>query len=203
VGSGLRSRRRSHAAGLLRAALAAVLAAGLSAVPIATVMACDCAFSELPQAVREADVAMVGTLVGAAEAAQRIDRGGPPERIWTWHVERSRDAIEGDTLDVHAWEDDGANCGVSFAMGERWLVLAHAEEGRLLTNSCARNQRLDGSDPDGEAVIASLLPAVAASEASTGGLSLPVPVIVATGVAVLMGLIGAVAFRTRRADPVS
>jgi hypothetical protein len=146
---------------------------------------------------------MVGTLVGAAEPAQRLDRGGPPERIWTWEVERSRDAIDSSTLDVHAWDDDGANCGVSFAIGERWLVLAHAEDGRLLTNSCARNQRLDGSDPDGEALIASLLPAVSESGTSTGRVSFPVPVLVATGVAVLVGLIGAVAFRTRRDDPVS
>jgi hypothetical protein len=203
MGSGLQSRRRPHAAGLLRAALAAVVAAGLSAVPIVTVMACDCMFTELPEAVRDADVAIVGTLVGAAESAVMIDRGGPPERVWTWEVERSRDTLDGTTLDVHAWDDDGANCGVSFAVGERWLVLAHAEDGRLLTNSCSSNQRLDGSNPDGEAVITSLLPAVANSPSSTGGSPLPVPVLVATGVAVLMGIIGAAAFRTRRDDPVS
>ncbi len=188
---------------LLRAAATLALAFVLSAVPLVTVSACDCAFTELPEAVRAADVAIVGTLVGAAEPAQRVDRGGPPERIWTWEVERSRDAIEGSTVEVHAWDDDGANCGVSFAIGERWLVLAHAEDGRLLTNSCAQNQRLDGSNPDAEAAIASTLPAVADGPSSAGGSPLPVPVLVATGVAVLIGLVGAVAFRTRRGDPVS
>lgn len=198
--------RASHAAMRsrpFRVAATLALALALTAIPVATVTACDCAFTELPEAVRAADVAIVGTLVGAAEPAQRVDRGAPPERIWTWEVERSRDAIEGSTLDVQAWDDDGANCGVSFAVGERWLVLAHAENGRLLTNSCARNQRLDGSDPDGEAAIASLLPAVAEGGTSTGQPKLPVPVLVATGAAVVVGLIAGVAFRTRRGDPVS
>jgi hypothetical protein len=95
-----------------------------------------------------------------------------------------------------AWNDDGANCGVMFASGERWLVLGYLEDGRLLTNGCMRNQRLDGSDPDGEALIAELLPIEVGSTPGSGGeLSLLVPLIVAGAAALLIGLIGLFAFR--------
>jgi hypothetical protein len=186
---------------LWRALAALALVLGVSAVPIATVMACDCMFTELPDAVRDADVAFVGTLAGSSEAAPAIDRGLPPEQTWTWTVERSRDPIDATRVDVVAWEDDGANCGVSFATNERWLVLGYLEDGRLLTNSCMRNQRLDGSDPDGEAIIASLITAPVESSPSEAGIQVPAPVLVATGMALALVVVGAVAFRTRRGDP--
>lgn len=56
-------------------AFAMALVAGLSVVPTATVMACDCARTELPEAVRDADLAIVGTLIGQSGAAARP---GPP-----------------------------------------------------------------------------------------------------------------------------
>lgn len=184
-----------------RAFAALALALGVSAVPIATVMACECMFIELPDAVRDADVAFVGTLAGRAAAAPAIDTGLPAEQTWRWTVERSRDPIETTQVDVVAWEDDGANCGVSFAANERWLVLGNLEDGRLLTNACMRNQRLDGTDPDGEAVIASLVAIPVASASSGAGFQVPAPVLVATGMVVVLGVVAAVAFRTRRGDP--
>ena len=184
-----------------RALAALALVLGVSAVPVATVMACECMFTELPDAVREADVAFVGTLVGRADAAPAIDRGMPPEQTWTWNVERSRDPIDTTQVSVVAWEDDGANCGVSFAANERWLVMGQREDGRLLTNSCMRNQRLDGSDPDGEALIATLVSVPVESSPSDDGIGVPVPVLVASGMAIVVGVIAAVAFRTRRGDP--
>lgn len=187
----------------VRALAALALVLGVSAVPIATVTACDCMFTELPDAVRDADVAIVGTLVGRSEAAPAIDRGLPPEQTWSFAVERSRDPIDATRVDVVAWDDDGANCGVSFATDERWLVLAFLEDGRLLTNSCMRNQRLDGSDPDGEAVIASLVAVpVESPSSSDAGIQVPAPLLIASGMAVLVGIVAAVAFRTRRGDPV-
>lgn len=180
----------------MRAAFAMALVAGLSVVPTATVMACDCALTELPEAVRDADLAIVGTLVGQSAPAAVPGRDLPVELDWTWQVERSRDPIDADEISVAAWNDDGANCGVMFGANERWLVLGYLEDGRLLTNGCMRNQRIDGSDPDGEAMIAELLPIEVGSTPGSGGeIAAPVPLLVA-GVAVLaIGLIGLFAFR--------
>ena len=185
---------------LVRTAFAIALMAGLSAVPTATVMACDCALTELPEAVRDAEVAIVGTLVGQAEAAARPGLAGQPVvHGWTWQIERSRDPLSVDQLTINAWEDDGANCGITFGANERWLVLGYLEEGRLLTNGCMRNQRIDGSDPKGE--VESLLPySVGAASPSSDGIALPVPLLVAGAATLLLGLIGLVAFRRGSAD---
>ena len=187
---------------LVRTAFAIALMAGLLAVPTATVMACDCALTELPDAVRDAEVAIVGTLVGQSEAAARPGLAAlPVEHAWTWKIERSRDPLSVDQLTVNAWEDDGANCGITFGANERWLVLGYLEEGRLLTNGCMRNQRIDGSDPQGEETIESLLPySVGAASPSDGGIALPVPLLVAGAATLLLGLIGLVAFRRGSGD---
>lgn len=186
---------------VLRSLFSLALVAGLSAVPVATVMACDCARTELPDAVRDADLAIVGTLVGREDSPPAGTDALPAEYTWTWQVERSRDPIDAVQVSVTAWEDNGANCGVMFGADERWLVLGYLEDGRMLTNGCVRNQRIDGSDLEGEAMIDSLLPVAVESQSSTGGeLPVPPPVIVAAAAAVLIGLIGAVAFRRGPTD---
>lgn len=179
-----------------RTFFAAALVIGVSAVPIATVMACDCAMSELPDAVRDADLAIVATLVGQGGPGQpALAEPNPGERQYTWQVERSRDPLDTNQVTLTAWEDDGANCGVRFATEERWLVLGYVEEGRLLTNGCMRNMRLDGSDPEGEAMVDSLVPVAVTASPVTSELSIPFPLIVVGGAALLIGLIGLVAFR--------
>jgi hypothetical protein len=116
----------------VRALGALSLAVALSAVPIATVSACDCAFTELREAIDSAEQAIVGTSGGSVE----VGRNETGERVQTtWTVERSRDAI-GPSLRVESWRDSGANCGISFAAGERWLVLAYIGESTLETNGC-------------------------------------------------------------------
>lgn len=171
------------------------LVAGLAVAPAARVAACDCAMTELSQAIRDADVAFVGRLAGTDEPVVAPADGGPPPITWTWNVERSRDPISADTMSVTAWHDDGANCGVAFGVDERWLVMGHVEEGRLQTNGCMSNQRMDGSDPERDAIIDSLVTYSVrpAGEPADGGLPMPVVVLLA-GVAVL-GVISVVAFR--------
>jgi len=184
----------------MRAGFFLALVMGMLAIPTATVMACDCARTELPEAIRDADLAIVGTLVGRGDSEPAVGAGAlPPEHAWTWEVERSRDPLDAATVTLTAWEDDGANCGVMFGADERWLILGYLEEGRMLTNGCMRNQRLDGSDPDGELLIGSLLPVTAESPSSADGV--PLPLLVAVAAALLIGLIGAVAFRRGPADP--
>ena len=98
-----------------------------------------------------------GRLAGTDEPVVAPAGGGPPPITWTWNVERSRDPISADTMNVTAWHDDGANCGVAFGVDERWLVMGHVEEGRLQTNGCMSNLRMNGTDPERDAIIDSLV----------------------------------------------
>jgi hypothetical protein len=181
---------------LLRALLAMVTALLLTAVPIATVSACSCAMSDFDQAVGEADVAFVGRPI-SVEAAARNDIGETV--LTTWEVERSRDPIPAGTVAIRSWADSGANCGISFATDERWMVLAYASEGALETNGCMQNRRLDGSDPDGEATIASMLPVVATPTAvEDEEFAIPLPVVGVAAATLLLVAVSLLAFRRQR-----
>ena len=171
------------------------LVAGLAVAPTARVAACDCAMTELSQAIRDADVAFVGRLAGTDEPVVAPAGGGPPPITWTWNVERSRDPISADTISMTAWHDDGANCGVAFGVDERWLVMGQVEEGRLQTNGCMTNLRMNGTDPQRDAIIDSLVtnPVGPAGEPAEGGL--PIQVVVLLAGAAAVGLISIVAFR--------
>jgi hypothetical protein len=195
-----RSDERLSAVTRVRLLLVAIgLVAGLAVVPAARVAACDCAMTELSQAIRDADVAFVGRLAGTDEPVVAPAAGGPPPVTWTWNVERSRDPISADTISMTAWHDDGANCGVAFGVDERWLVMGQLVEGRLQTNGCMSNLRMDGSDPERDAIIDSLVTYSVrpASEPEDGGLPMPVMVLLVGAVA--LGVISVAAFRGGRA----
>lgn len=179
---------------VLRSLAVAVMAAVLSAVPVGRIAACDCAQVELRDAVRQADVAFVGRLVERAPGGDNF--GLPVLDEWRWSVEKGRDAGSASQIVVYAEWGDGANCGVSFAAHERWLVLASVHEGRLQTNGCARNQRLDGDDPEAEAAVAGLVTVdVRPSPGPQAGWFPPSAVIVAILAVVGVGTAAAVAFR--------
>jgi hypothetical protein len=191
-----RSDERLSAMTRIRFLLVAIgLVAGLAVAPTARVAACDCAMTELSRAIRDADVAFVGRLAGTDEPVVAPAAGGPAPITWTWNVERSRDPISADTMNVTAWHDDGANCGVAFGVDERWLVIGQVEEGRLQTNGCMSNLRMNGTDPERDAIIDSLVTYAVrpASEPADGGL--PMPVVVLLAGAAALGVISIVAFR--------
>jgi hypothetical protein len=171
------------------------LAIGVTFVPVRQVAACDCAMRELPDAIAEADVAIVGTLAGASTAAAAPGPvTGPTEYVWS--VERARDPMSAVTITIAAWPDDGANCGISFAAGERWLVLAYQSEGRLETNGCMSNVRLDASVPDTVALVESMVASPVDPRATAeGGGSFPAPILVAVGALAVVAAISALAFR--------
>ena len=175
-----------------RALAALSLALSLSAVPIAVVQACSCASSPLPEAILTADLAIVGTSTGSMP----IGRDEMGERVLTtWIVESSRDPIEGARVDIQSWSDSGANCGISFAEGERWLVLAYSEFGALTTNSCLQNRRLNEGDAEAEAAIAELVTDVPSGEQVAAPVEVPVPVIGILAAVVLIGAASVLAFR--------
>ena len=180
---------------LPRSLLAMITAVLLTAVPIASASACSCAMTELDQAVAEATVAFVGYPV-SVEAAPRNEIGETV--LTTWAVERSRDPIGSTTIAIRSWVDSGANCGISFAADERWLVLAYDSDGVLETNGCNQNRRLDGSDPEGEAAIASMLTVVPESRPEEqDAVAIPAPVVALGAAALLVVAVSLLAFRRR------
>ena len=79
------------------------------------------------------------------------------------------------------------------------MVLAYASEGALETNGCMQNRRLDGSDPDGEAAIASMLPVLTTPETTDDeGLAVPLPIVGVTAATLLVATVSLLAFRRQR-----
>lgn len=182
----------------LRLVQTAILAIGVSIVPVATVSACSCAMSELDDAVLSAEVAIIGTAV-SAEPAGAGDIG--EMQLTTWEVSQSRDDIDTDVLEILSAKDNGANCGITFGTDERWLVLAYAGERGLETNGCMLNRRLDGSDPEMEAAVASMMPAmITPGDAEASDVEIPVPVLVVAAVGLLIAAVSAFAFRRTAAS---
>ncbi len=181
--------------------LAVAMGMAIAVSTPARVAACSCMEQTLAEAVRGADVAFVGTLAGTDQAIPAAMQPGMSEIVWTWDVERSRDPTETAQLQLAAWPDDGANCGVSFGLGERWLVIAHQSEGRLSSSSCAMNQLMDGTQPDVEAQIVGMVTVVPAAEpgepaAQDSAPSWPVWFVM--GTVALLAVISAWAFLQRR-----
>ena len=177
----------------LRLLQAAILAIGVSIIPLATVSACSCAMTELNDAVSSAELAIIGTAVSTEPAG-----GGEvgEMQLTTWEVSQSRDDIDTDVLEILSAKDNGANCGITFGTDEKWLVLAYPGERGLETNGCMQNRRLDGSDPAMEAAIASMMPAVAIEDdGAATDVQIPVAVIVVAAVGLLIAAVSVLAFR--------
>ena len=188
--------------GPLRLVLLSIwLAVGLIAIPTSRVAACSCAFTEMPQAIRDAEVAFVGTLVATDGPIPPLGEPAMEERAWTWDVERARDPMSADRASLNAWPDNGANCGVAFAIDQRWLVLGTVEGGRLTTNGCQRNHLMDGSDPDTEAIIDEMVTVgvgATPGETPVAESGFPLPLLVAAAGAAFLLIASVWAFRRDR-----
>ena len=181
---------------LLRPLLALAAAIAFTAVPTVSVHACSCMETSVEQAVAEADLAIVGTLV----AVQAL----PPDNFeepmaMEWAIERSRDPLDVDRATIIGWPDNGANCGVSFEVGERWLVLASMTDGGLETNGCLPNRPLEADDPESAAIAQGMTP-VGTSGAPEGAASaeLPLPLIGGGAALLLLAVFSVLAFRRRK-----
>lgn len=180
---------------LLRPVLAVVAALAFTAVPTVTVMACSCMETSVEQAVAEADLAIVGTLVAAqAPPPDALDQPMSME----WAIERSRDPLDVDRATIIGWPDNGANCGVSFEVGDRWLVLASMTDVGLETNGCLPNRPLQADDPESAAIVEAMTPVGGSTpDPVQAATELPVPLIVGGVALVLLGGLSLLAFRRR------
>lgn len=180
---------------LLRPLLAVAAALAFTSVPTVSVMACSCMETSVEQAVAEADLAIVGTLVAAqARPPDNLDQPMAME----WAIERSRDPLDVDRATIIGWPDNGANCGVAFEVGDRWLVLASMTDVGLETNGCLPNRRLDTDDPESAAIVDAMTPVgTSATPEATDGGELPLPLIGGGTALLLLVVLSFVAFRRR------
>ena len=180
---------------MLRPLLAVAAALAFTSVPTVTVMACSCIETSVEQAVLEADFAIVGTLV--AVQAPPPDNFEQPMTM-EWAIERSRDPLDADRATIIGWPDNGANCGVSFEVGDRWLVLASMTEGGLETNGCLPNRPLAADDPESAAIVEAMSPvSTSGTPDSAESAPLPLPLIGGGAALLLLAIFSLVAFRRR------
>lgn len=178
---------------MLRPMLAVAAAFALTALPTHTVMACSCMETTVEQAVAEADLAIVGTL--AAVQAPPPDVIDEP-MVMEWAIERSRDPLGIDRATILGWPDNGANCGVSFELGDRWLVLASMTEAGLETHGCLPNRLLDTDDPESAAIVDAMSPVgTSSSSTSTEGEDPPLSLIGGGAALLLLAALSLLAFR--------
>ncbi|MEA2652229.1 MAG: hypothetical protein QOI85_1950 [Chloroflexota bacterium] len=176
--------------GHMKLLLAALFALGIAGVPLEQVAACSCAQSTPEQAAEFADVVFAGTVVtsqpvgaetGPLGAVAATGPGLAPlgQTIYTFEVDGIAKGPVGAQVEVLAG-GDGASCGMSFGMNERWLVFTTWDGAMHSTGLCSGNVPLEAG---GEAPLPLTAPAGDDPTESSG---IPVAVLV------LIGLLGAV-----------
>jgi hypothetical protein len=169
--------------------MAVLVAGALSAVPVSTALACSCAQASIQESVGFADVVFTGTAT-AVEAPPPGDVVSTADPVhYAFAVDK---VFKGPLVDaeiVATTAMDGASCGTSFGIDERWLVFANVADGEIHTGLCSGNVLL--ADEEAEAAaLAELGTPIAEPEptvAEPAGFEVPVAmiVVVVAGAAVL------------------
>jgi hypothetical protein len=153
----------------MRLLIALAMAVGIATVPVQQAFACDCMQTTVEDATAFADAVFAGTVVGqepvggepvGALAATAPMPGAMGESIYTFAVDgvaKGEVATEAQVLSG----GDEASCGMSFGMGERWLVFTTWDGAIHRTGLCNGNMPLG---PDEDPPLALIAPT--ASEAS-------------------------------------
>ena len=131
------------------------------AMPLAFAAACSCAMLSGPdEAIAAAELSFVGTPIEAAPAGGDDGAMGVGTIRYAFEVERATHAVDS-VVEVRALDDPGgAACGFAFGVGERWLVMAHRQDGAMHTNLCSGNLLLTQMDEGELDAIESSLPYV-------------------------------------------
>lgn len=128
-------------------ALAAALA--IAAVPLERAAACSCAQMSVEEAAANAQAVFAGTVVDErpvgrddgplrAVAATAPMPGFPGQVIYTFKVDGVAKGDVGPRVELLGG-GDGASCGMSFGVGERWMVFASWDGAMHSTSLCAGN----------------------------------------------------------------
>jgi hypothetical protein len=136
----------------MRYLVALVAAFALVALPIEHVAACSCAQTTVEDAAAMADAVFAGTVVDErkvgrddgplrAVAATAPMPGPVGQVIYTFKVDGVAKGDLGPQLELLGG-GDGGSCGMSFGLGERWLVFASWDGAVHTTSLCAGNLML-------------------------------------------------------------
>jgi len=183
---------------MARLLMAILVSLGLASLPVAVVVACSCAVSTIQQSARFADVVFTGTAMAVETPAPApITSSLDPVR----YAFSTDEVFKGGMVEsevVVTTAMDGASCGTTFGMGERWLVFASVDGTALTTGLCSGNLLLDDADTEREA-LAQLGPPIGeptASPAEQAGATLepPGPLVALLAAAAVVIVISALAF---------
>lgn len=99
-------------------------------------LACSCFNWRTPQEQLEVmDLAVVARPVWT----RREEGRGPGEGVTLFTVERTlKGEVRRQWRIAHVVDDGGSTCGILFKPGERVLLMANMQEGRLVTGMCHR-----------------------------------------------------------------
>ena len=185
----------------MRLLAAAALALGLLAMPAERVAACSCAGFGPEEAAQAADAVFAGTVVGDRSAGADVGRPFAAtvpfpdqfgQRMYTFAVDGVAKGDVASVVDVLAG-GDGASCGMSFGMDERWLVFTTFDGAVHSTGLCSGNVPLEAG---GDAPLPLTAPTVAESEEEPAGV--PLPALALLGVVGLVLAVSWLAFRRDR-----
>ena len=188
--------------------LAALFAIGLASLPVEQVAACSCAQSTPRQAAEFADAVFAGTViheqpVGAetgpigAMAATVPAPAQFGQIIYKFEVDGVAKGSVGVRVEVLGG-GDGASCGMSFGLNERWLVFTTWDGAMNSTNLCAGNVPLEAG---AEAPLPLTAPTGGDVESESAGI--PVAALVLIGMIGVMIAVSLVAFRRGPSAPLS
>jgi hypothetical protein len=183
--------RQSRVTALLRLALAASFILAIIALMPATAAACSCMPSTPEESLERSHAAFVGTVVDAVQI-ERGDSPGPAV-AYAFAVEAVARGARGPQATVVAGVGEAA-CGITFQIGQRWLIFARTEAGRLATGLCDGNV---GLGPDEPAPLLGLEPVEPAEPAGPSEPALPIALLIGIGGVLLLAVASGWAFRRR------
>ena len=177
---------------VVRALLAASTAFLLAAVPLSTTLACSCAQATIPDSVGWADVVFTGKAV-AVEAPPPGDVVNTIDPVhYSFVVDRVFKGPITDSEIVATTQMDGASCGTSFGVDERWLVFANFSEDGISTGLCSGNVLLADAETE-DAILAELGAPIAEPEppaTETAPVDAGIPLALLVGGALAAAVIG-------------
>lgn len=136
--------------GMLRRVLALAFFATLVSVaaPTAQVYACSCMQLGAGQALANADVAFTGVVTSLKDgnAGNPLIGSGDPI-VYVFAVEAVAKGPAANQITVTSARD-GASCGMTFALADKWRIYANGDEaGGLSTGICSGNELLAANAP--------------------------------------------------------
>jgi hypothetical protein len=181
--------------------LAAAMAIGLASLPVQQALACSCADGTIEQSASFADAVFAGTVVDqrpvgldpvGALAATAPMPGLMGQAIYTFAVDGVAKGDVATRAEVLAG-GDGASCGMSFGLDERWLVFTTWDGAVHSTGLCSGNMPL-GRDEQ---------PPLPLSAPIAGEIEQPfeIPWTAVTVLALILVVVAVSAFAFRRSSP--